>query len=515
MAVFIVALVSVAWVTNRLFLARLRRFSALARSHEHFNASRLALWPVQGQDELDDLARALNDMMRKLFLANDNLKLQAQTDALTQLGNRLYFFDRLELLLALQRRQNGMTLAVLVLNIDDFRLVNEALGHAVGDQVLIETAHRLRADARESDTVARFGDDEFALLAFSNGGEAGIKVLAERVLAALNRPYICNGSDVTLSCSMGISFADLHASKESLVRDADIAKHAAKLAGKGRFVFFSDQMYKRVQERMALAQALRQAVSTESLEPWFQPIVDLDTGRVVSLEALARWLREDGYCPPSQFIPIAEQSDLIQELGLLIAKKSVAALARIRKTHPDITMGVNLSVRQLRDGKTLDQLCAMVDAQQLPRSSMHFELTESDVAKDFLLLEEHLNLYVQAGFTLHLDDFGTGQSSLHRLQALPVSTLKIDKSFIDRIETGDERFVKTILMLGQQLGMAVIAEGVETPHQRERLQALGCRYLQGFIFARPMPLATLLVFLAGASPEVHTTNRSAAPGASL
>jgi len=515
LAVLVVALLSVAWVTNRLILGRLRRFSDLARSQQQFDPKNMPLWPVQGQDELDDLARALNELMRRLFLAHDTLKAQAQTDALTQLGNRLYFFERLELLLALQRRQPDMTLAVLVLNIDDFRLVNDALGHESGDQVLIETARRLRAQARESDTVVRFGDDEFALIAFLNGGEQGIRVFAERVLAAINRPYSCNGSDVALTGSLGISYADGYTSKEKLVRNADIAKHAAKAAGKGRYVFFSAQMYQRVQERMTLEQALRQAVAEERLEPWFQPIVDLTTGRVVALEALARWQREDGYCPPSQFIPIAEESDLIRPLGLLIAKKSVAALSLIRQTHPDITMGVNLSVRQLRSGQTLPLLCEMVDAQLLPRASIHFELTESDVAKDYLLLEEHLKLYVQAGFSLHLDDFGTGQSSLHRLQSLPVSTLKIDKSFIDLIDTGDERFVQTILLLSQQLGLAVIAEGVETQHQRDRLHALGCRFIQGFFYAQPMPLVELLAFLDGQTPVAYTVNRSVPPNASL
>ncbi len=294
-----------------------------------------------------------------------------------------------------------------------------------------------------------------------------------------------------------------------LPRHADIAKYAAKAAGKNQCVFFTNQMYQRVQERMTMEQALRQAVADESLEVWFQPVVELTTGRVMALEALARWLRADGYCPPSQFIGIAEESDLIHSLGLMIAKKSVAALAVIREAHPYITMGVNLSVRQLRNKQTLALLCELVDAQQLPRDSVHFEVTESDVAKDFLLLEEHLNLYVRAGFSLHLDDFGTGQSSLHRLQGLPVSTLKIDKSFVDLIETGDERFVKTILLLSQQLGLAVIAEGVETQHQRDRLQALGCQFIQGYFYAEPMSLPDLLKFLTSQAEPTLPENPDA------
>jgi diguanylate cyclase (GGDEF)-like protein len=494
-AVLMVALLSVAWVTNRLILARLQRFSSLARSQHRFEPQYMPLWPVQGHDELDDLALALNDLMSKLFLAHDNLKIQAHTDALTKLGNRLLFFERLELLLALQRRQPGMTLAVLLLNLDDFKLVNDALGHSAGDEVLIEIANRLREDARESDTAVRFGGDEFALIAVLNGGEPGVRIFAERMLATINRPFTYLGADITLTCSVGICCAHGESSKDELVRNADIAKYAAKAEGKNRCVFFTDQMYQRVQERMTMEQALRLAVTNESLEAWFQPVVELSTGRVVALEALARWLREDGYCPPDQFIPIAEESDLIRALGLLIAKKSMAALVVIRQTHPQITVGVNLSVRQLRSRQTLTRLCELVDGQHLPRDSVHFEVTESDVARDFLLLEEHLNLYVQAGFSLHLDDFGTGQSSLHRLQGLPVSTLKIDKSFVDLIDSGDERFVKTILLLSEQLGLAVIAEGVETAHQRDRLQALGCQFIQGYFYARPMPLPDLLKFL--------------------
>lgn len=496
LAVLVVALLSVAWLTHLLILGRLQRFSVLARSQHQFEPQFMPVWPVQGEDELDDLARALNAMMDKLFLAHENLKIQAHTDALTKLGNRLQFFERLEMLVPLQRRQPELTLAVVLLNLDDFKLVNDALGHSAGDEVLLEIANRLREEARESDTAVRFGGDEFALIALLNGGEPGVRIFAERMRAAINRPFTCKGADITLTCSVGICCAYDEVTKEELVRNADIAKYTAKVEGKNRCVFFTPQMYQRVQERMSLEQALRQAVAEEHIDVWFQPIVELSSARVVATEALARWQRADGYCSPSQFISIAEESDLIRPLGLLVAKKSLAALAHIRQAHPRMTMGINLSVRQMRSRQTLSELCELVDAQKLPRSSVHFEVTESDVAKDFLLLEEHLKLYVQAGFSLHLDDFGTGQSSLHRLQGLPVSTLKIDKSFVDLLETGDERFVKTILLLSKQLGLTVIAEGVETQHQRDRLQALGCPLIQGYFYAKPMPLAELLQFLA-------------------
>lgn len=505
-AVLIVALLSVAWLTHRLILDRLQRFSGLARAQHQFELEHMPLWPVQGQDELDDLAGALNGLMHKLFQAHDTLKIQAHTDALTKLGNRLDFFERLELLLALQRRQPNLTLAVLLLNLDDFKLVNDALDHTAGDEVLIEMARRLRENARESDTAVRFDGDEFALIAVSHSGELGVRIFAERVIAAISRPFLYNGADITLTCSVGICCANRDSSKEELVRNADIAKYSAKERGKNQYVFFTDQMYRRVQERMSMEQALRLAVAEESLEVWFQPVVEVASGRVVALEALARWLRPDGYCPPSQFIPIAEESNLISPLGLLVTKKSVAALVVIRETHPQITMGVNLSVRQLRSKQTLTLLCELVDGQQLPRHSVHFEVTESDVAKNFLLLEDDLNLYVQAGFSLHLDDFGTGQSSLHRLQGLPVSTLKIDKSFVDLIATGDERFVKIILLLSQQLGLAVIAEGVETQYQRDRLHALGCQFIQGYFYAKPMPLPELLKFLANQTEPTPPDN---------
>jgi EAL domain-containing protein (putative c-di-GMP-specific phosphodiesterase class I) len=246
---------------------------------------------------------------------------------------------------------------------------------------------------------------------------------------------------------------------------------------------------------MLLEQRLREALRLDQLEVWFQPIVDLRTGDVCMFEALARWPLDGGYCPPDRFIPVAEESSLINALGTSIARKVMSAMPLLLALDARSIVNINLSPKQLMNKHLVEQMCALVDSSALPRSCIHFELTESALATDADYAELQLSALAAAGFHLHLDDFGTGYSSLHRLQSLPFSTLKLDRSFVVLLGQGDDRVSRAIISLATQLGLQVIAEGIETPEQQARLEAMQCHYVQGYLYAKPMPLVKLVQWL--------------------
>ncbi|MCX7278310.1 MAG: bifunctional diguanylate cyclase/phosphodiesterase [Burkholderiales bacterium] len=487
---------AVVLLLDRLVLKRLGRFAQLARSQRSTDLALMQQWPVQGHDELDELALSLNTMMAALGKARSGLERDVRTDALTELGNRRMLHEQLDQLLALQQRQPGLTLAVLLIDLDDFKLINDSLGHAAGDFLLTSIARSLEKLTRTSDVVVRLGGDEFALLYVARDDELGVRHFAERVQETIAQTRQYQGSYLTVSCSMGICYAHgPSTNKDDLLRNADLAMYDAKRAGKGRYSFYSESMLGNVQERMLLEQRLRECLRLDELEVWFQPIVDARTGAAPMMEALARWPLDGGFCPPDKFIPIAEECGLIVALGMAIANKVAAALPALLAQNPYTVVNINLSAKQLMVTTLVEDMCELLDRQGIPRSCVHFELTESAVAKDAELAERQLQLLAEAGFHLHLDDFGTGYSSLHRLQSLPFSTLKLDRSFVTLLGRGDAHIAKVIMALAGELGVGVIAEGIETEQQRDALIALGCHWMQGYWFARPMPLPQILDWL--------------------
>nr|WP_315240271.1 EAL domain-containing protein [uncultured Albidiferax sp.] len=494
----VLGVLAVVVLLDRLVLKRLGQFSRLARSQRSTHAALLQPWPVRGNDELDDLALSLNTMVSALDAAHKGLEHDVRTDALTDLGNRRLLYEQLDHLLALQRRQPELTLAVLLIDLDDFKLINDSLGHEAGDFLLVEVARSLQLLVRASDVVVRLGGDEFALVYVAQADALGVRRFAERVQETIAQTRVYQGSNLTVSCSIGVSYASGQADKDSLMRNADLAMYDAKQQGKGRCSFYAESMLGNVQERMLLEQQLRECLRWDHLEVWFQPIVDVRTGTTPMLEALARWPLKDGsFCPPAKFIPVAEESGLIIALGMAIARKVVAAMPALLALNPQQIVNINLSAKQLMSATLVEEMCALVDSHSVPRSCVHFELTESAVAKDVELASLHMANLAQAGFHLHLDDFGTGYSSLHRLQTLPFSTLKLDRSFVIQLGQGDARIAKVILALGSELGMDVIAEGIETELEHSRLRALGCHFMQGYWHARPMPLVEVLGWLEG------------------
>jgi diguanylate cyclase (GGDEF)-like protein len=494
----VLGVLAVVVLLDRLVLKRLGQFARLARNQRSTDVALLQPWPVRGHDELDDLALSLNTMVSALGAARQGLERDVRTDALTDLGNRRLLYEQLDHLLAQQRRQPDLTLAVLLIDLDDFKLINDSLGHEAGDFLLTAIARSLEQLIRGSDVVVRLGGDEFALLYVAHADELGVRRFAERVQEAIAETRVYQGSNLTVSCSIGVSYACSQTDKDNLIRNADLAMYDAKQAGKGRCSFYNDAMLGNVQERMLLEQQLRECLRHDQLAVWFQPIVDARSGAAPMLEALARWQLEDGsFCPPAKFIPVAEESGLIIALGMSIARKVVAAMPALLALNPQQIVNINLSAKQLMSATLVEEMCALVDSHGVPRACVHFELTESAVAKDVELASAHMAALAQAGFHLHLDDFGTGYSSLHRLQTLPFSTLKLDRSFVIQLGQGDARIAKVILALGAELGMDVIAEGIETELEHRRLCDLGCHFMQGYWHARPMPLAEVLAWLAG------------------
>lgn len=494
-----IAAVGAVLVFDRMILKRLTNFADKARDLQSAKPGVIHAWPVRGSDELDALALALNDMVAESERARNQLMLDVRTDSLTGLGNRKLLLEKLEHFLGLRKRQANpptLSIAVLLIDIDDFKIINDSLGHEAGNYLLKEIAYSLQVMVRASDVVTRLGGDEFALIFAADNDPLGVDQFATRVQKTVSKPRSFNGSVLTVSCSIGIAIATGTSDKDSLLRDADLAMYASKAAGKGRHSFFQDVMLANVQERMVLEQQLRECLRMDELEVWFQPILDVRTNEVAMFEALARWpLSGGGFCPPDRFIPVAEESGLIHQLGADVARKVVQALPALRALNPNHIVNINMAPKQLMSKQMVHQMCALLDDAGLPRTSVHFELTESALANDADYASTQLDALVQAGFHLHLDDFGTGYSSLHRLRSMPFSTLKLDRSFVILMGNGDDRIARVIVTLAQQLGMDVIAEGIETAEQQAMLIALGCHFIQGYYHARPMPLPQLLQWL--------------------
>jgi diguanylate cyclase (GGDEF)-like protein/PAS domain S-box-containing protein len=425
---------------------------------------------------------------------------QAFHDPLTGLANRALFRDRVGH--ALQRTgRRREQVSVLFLDLDDFKTVNDSLGHAAGDRLLTSVAERLLNATRGCDTVARLGGDEFAVLLENTRDEDDALTVADRVAQALRAPLALEGSELQLCASIGLARARPEDGPEELLRNADVAMYRAKHAGKGRTEVFAPEMHAAIVDRLTLEADLRRAINDPTCAQFavhFQPIVRLEDESVVGVEALARWNHPTrGPLPPTTFIPIAESSGLIVPLGAWVLREACRAgrhWAAHRREMPDappLTLTVNLSGRQLQAPGLVDDVAAALAESGLEPSSLVLEITETVIMQQTEANLLTLHALKALGIRLAIDDFGTGYSSLSYLQRFPIDILKIDKSFVDGLSRGgsDAALARTIIALGDTLALRCIAEGVEDDAQRTHLQALGCDYAQGFFFARPLPLA--------------------------
>lgn len=431
-------------------------------------------------------------------------------DALTGLPNRVLLRDRLEQAVSHAARANTK-FGVLFIDLDRFKLVNDTIGHDGGDQLLRTVAERLRRCVRSEDTVARQGGDEFIVVLPETVDSASVEAVAERILAELAKPIAIFGNDYVVTGSIGISIYPDHGNDvPSLLKHADAAMYLAKEVGKDTYRLFSEELDLHANEEIRLENLLRIAIEREQLEVFYQPRIDLATGRVNSLEALARWQHAElGWIGPNKFIPVAERAGLIGRLGDWVLRRACRDITYLSALgYGDIGISVNVSRRQFTQPGLVANVCKVLKEYDLDPRRLELELTESTIAHDTERAVQLLKAFEAVGIGISIDDFGTGYSSLSQLKRFPVRTLKIDRSFVSGLpgEREDVAITLAVITMAKRLDMLVVAEGVETPEQRQFLAEHDCDEGQGYFFSKPLPLSEIVhVLKARARPESANT----------
>ena len=452
--------------------------------------------------ELNRYVEKLESTSRELEESREHFRHAAFHDALTGLPNRSLFSEHLRIALERARQNEEYLFCVLFLDLDRFKNINDSLGHPCGDELLILVARRLEGCIRRTDMVARFGGDEFAILldAIENPSDA-IRV-AEKVQQEISAPFKLHNHEAVTTASIGVALSTSDYSEaEDMIRDADTAMYRAKDQGKARYEIFDTAMHTRAVTLLRLESDLRRALEREELCVYYQPIVSIASGELHGFEALVRWQHpERGIIPPDQFIAVAEETGLILSLGLVVLREACSQLRRWQQrslSDRNLTISVNLSAKQLSQSDLIEKVEEVLNESGIDPWQLKLEITETVVMENAELAAVTLARLRGLGVRLSIDDFGTGYSSLSYLNRFPVDTLKIDRSFITSLNQGDENveIVKTILMLAGNLGMQVIAEGVETVEQLEYLQLLKCQYGQGYLFSKPLSAADADMFL--------------------
>ncbi len=428
--------------------------------------------------------------------AEEVINFQAYHDLLTRLPNRALFKDRLGLAISHAKRNQQM-LAVIFLDLDRFKVVNDTLGHAMGDRLLQIAGQRLQRCLREEDTLSRFGGDEFTLLLDNVSGSADVVVVVEKIHKELQQPFVFGGNEVFVGASIGVAlYPDAGATLETLIKNADTAMYHVKGQGKNGYQFYSEEMEAGVHSRLTMERDLRKALENKQFEVYFQPQVSANSGEVVGMEALVRWNHPDrGIIFPDEFIPLAEETGLIIDIGSWVLDAACAELGTWRmQGYTNIKLGVNFSPYQVDHPGLVPTVLAILKKYNLPGESLEVEITESAIMKNMEVVIKKLRELSYYGIKIAIDDFGTGYSSLSYLQKFPINTLKIDRCFINEIKQGDSNrcIVNAIIYMGKGLGLNLIAEGVETKSQLDYLKDLGCAEIQGFIYGKAQPPHLLL-----------------------
>jgi len=429
----------------------------------------------------------IEDVTEQRMVA-EQLTHAATHDGLTELPNRAALVERLDELLA---RADVGQVSVLFIDLDNFKIVNDSLGHGVGDELLRQVASRLRHVMRDTDRLARLGGDEFVVLV---DGGVDPAVVAERLRRAVQRPIVIDEHELVVTASIGFAVnSSSELTADELLRDADAAMYRAKAAGRDRVEAFTEETRAASVAALQTSSELRRGLERGEVVPYFQPIVDLEGGQVVGFEVLARWLHPDrGLLLPGQFLPMAEESGLIVDLGAGILRDSLAQLAHWRAVglqFASCSLSINVATQQLIDGRFLDVVHDALGETGIDADSLWLEITETALMADTIAAGRALRDLRGLGLHLSVDDFGTGYSSLTYLKRFPVEAIKIDRSFVTGLglEADDTSIVEAVVRLGHSLGLSVVAEGVETPLQLNRLRELGCDKGQGYLFGRPRP----------------------------
>jgi diguanylate cyclase (GGDEF)-like protein/PAS domain S-box-containing protein len=426
--------------------------------------------------------------------AEARLAFMAQHDGLTGLPNRILLRQRLDELLAHTRR-SGDKVAVLFLDLDNFKAINDTLGHAIGDKLLKGVTKRLRSSLREEDAIARLGSDEFAIVQADVTRPEEVAMLARRLIAAISEPYLFDGHTIVSGASIGIAIAPGDGDDaEKLLKNADMALSRAKSEGLGTFSFFESEMDARAQSRRRIEIDLRAAIENSVLQPYYQPLIDLKSGQITGFEALVRWPHERGMISPAEFIPVAEETGLINAVGGLMLRRACMDAA---KWPDDVRVAVNLSPLQFRVGNLLSVVMDALKASGLSPKRLELEITETLLLDKSDQVLATLHALRALGVRISMDDFGTGYSSLSYLRSFPFDKIKIDQSFVRDLGSNHDgqAIVRSIISLGRGLGVTITAEGVETEAELSCLRAEGCHEGQGFLFSRARPNAEITQLL--------------------
>ncbi len=443
-----------------------------------------------------ELRQAYNELQQaqvQLLEREEKLGHDAFHDALTELPNRAWFMNRLQQAIDLSYRREDYLYSVLFIDIDRFKVVNDSLGHLVGDQLLKSVARQLQVCLRHTDAVARFGGDEFVILLEDIKDIDEPNRVAERIQNQLRQPFNLNDYEVFTEISIGILLSTMGYDRpEDVLRDADIAMYYAKAQGRGRYEIFDPAMQTIAMTRLQLENDLRRAIALQEFCVHYQPIVSLSTGQLSGFEALVRWHHPSGIIyPPAEFIPVAEETGLINELGWWVLREACHQISIWQQQFPQtppLAINVNLSPVQLKQANLLYRIEEILQQTGFPSYSLKLEITESCILETVSREEKMLKQLKALGIMLCIDDFGTGYSSLSRLHEFPIDTLKIDRSFVSRIGSDNSgvEIVQTIVTLARSRGMDIVAEGIETPTQLQKLRELGCELGQGYLFSKPV-----------------------------
>jgi diguanylate cyclase (GGDEF)-like protein/PAS domain S-box-containing protein len=450
----------------------------ISPSHEGQESEARLMFQIQ---DITDRKRAEQKLLHEAF-----------HDGLTQLPNRAMFVDHLKLALDRAKRSSQYLFALLFIDLDRFKIINDSLGHALGDQVLIEVAQRLQHCLRPGDTVARLGGDEFTILLEDIKDIKEAILTAERIQHEVSQPCVLNGHDIFTTASIGIAlYNSSYQQPDELLRDADTAMYRAKSAGKAQHVIFDSVMHAQVLNRMKMEADLRRGIERDEFHLLYQPIISLPDNCLAGFEALVRWRHpERGLVSPAEFIPLAEETGLIIAIGYWVMQEACRQMKEWQQTYPDsfpLQVSVNLSSRQFSQPNLNEQIKNVLEESALNPRYLKLELTESAVMDNVEAAITQLQELRELGIELSIDDFGTGYSSLSYLHRFPLDTLKIDRSFVMQMcKKENLEIVRTIIALAESLGLAVIAEGIETAEQLLQLQKLNCEYGQGYYFAKPL-----------------------------
>jgi diguanylate cyclase (GGDEF)-like protein len=446
----------------------------------------------QQTDEINQFPRRLDQLARQAF-----------RDPLTGLPNRALFVDRLALAL-MRTERRGELLAVLFLDLDRFKVINDSLGHSAGDQLLVGLSQRLSVGLRPEDTIARLGSDEFAVLLEDVKNASAVTAVAERLGAELQRPFLFQERELFITVSIGIALTiSRSTTPEEILRNADLAMHHAKARGKSRYELFDQSMNKPAHDRLGIELDLRHAITRGDFTLHYQPVVALDSGRITEVEALVRWNHpQRGLLFPADFVSLTEDTGLIVPLGRWITTEACRQLRQWQTAGEGapLVMSVNLSARQLQHPHLVDDVARALEETRIDPGTLRLEITETVVMQDAPSTLAKLEALKRLGVRLAIDDFGTGYSSLGYLKRFPVDTLKIDRSFVKGIgrDVEDTAIVRAVITVAKSLGLAVTAEGIETEAQLGELRALGCDRGQGYLFAKPVPADRIPPLLAAA-----------------